>query len=231
MTLTISSPPDAGQEPGTMLPTPTVAEVVARLGDVPLERILNAPPLGTATEADLLLRTEAADKRLCELVDGILVEKTMGFLESRLAHLLGFYLETFLTTHDLGAVFGADSPVRLADGQVRAPDVSFYRWARFPDGLLPEGQALPIAPDIAVEVISLSNTRREMERKVIEYFAAGTQRVWYVYPKEQRVQVFTKVDESYELHEDDLLTDDELLPGFSLSIRIWFTRARSRRRE
>lgn len=209
--------------------SPTLADLVARLGNVPLERILTVPPPGTATEKHLIAAAEAADKCLCELVEGVLVEKAMGNYESRLALLLGFYLEMFLTDHNLGAAFGSDTSFRVPGGRIRTPDVSFYRWKQLAPNFSPEDRIFDTAADIAVEVISLSNTRQEMATKLTDYFAAGTQRVWYVYPKERRVRVFSAVDKSRDLSEDDSLTDAELLPGFSLSIRAWFARAEGQR--
>src|SRR5438552_2114645 len=61
-----------------------VADLVHALGDIPLERIICDPSPGTATEADLLRRVEL-EKQLCELVNGTLVEKPMGLIESLIA--------------------------------------------------------------------------------------------------------------------------------------------------
>jgi hypothetical protein len=59
-----------------------LAELIHLLGDIPPERIRMHPLPGTATERDVLDALEAPQKRLCELVDGVLVEKTMGAMES-----------------------------------------------------------------------------------------------------------------------------------------------------
>ena len=89
----------------------TVAELIESLGDIPPERIRMHPCPGTATESDVLA-AHARDKRLCELVDGVLVEKPMGFDESRLALELGYVLVEFLRKHDLGVATGADGMLR-----------------------------------------------------------------------------------------------------------------------
>src|SRR5215210_5349558 len=81
-------------------PRRTMADVLEQLGDVPLRRVLADPPPGTATEQDVI-EVEAREKRLCELVDGVLVEKPMGFYESRVATVLSHFLEDFLDRHDL----------------------------------------------------------------------------------------------------------------------------------
>src|SRR4051794_10375287 len=83
--------------------TPTLADLQEQLGDIPTHRILLRPYPGTATEQDVIT-IEARENRLCELVDGVLVEKTMGYQESELALLLGFFLVGFVRQHDLGIV-------------------------------------------------------------------------------------------------------------------------------
>jgi Uma2 family endonuclease len=203
----------------------TIAELLESLGDIPPERIRMHPWPGTATEDDVLA-AHARDKRLCELVDGVLVEKPMGFDESRLALELAFVLIEFLRNHDLGIAAGADGMLCLMPGMVRIPDVSFISWERLPDQY---GQILPIAPDLAVEVLSSTNTPREMERKLREYFAAGTRLVWYIDLKARSVTVYTAADRSTVLDESQPLDGGDVLPGLSISIREIFERASRRR--
>ena len=168
-------------------PIPTLADLVRQIGSVPLERIPIWPPPGTATEADVLARPNG-EKRLCELVDGVLVEKAMGYYESRVALVLGRLLEEFLDDHDLGIVTGEAGLMRLAPGLVRIPDISFISWDRFPNRTLPRQQMLNFAPDLAVEVLSPGNTAAEMERKLREYFTHGTRLAWYVDPQQRTVR-------------------------------------------
>ncbi len=201
----------------------TMEELMDRLGGVPLSRIRLKPPPGTATEQDVI--EAEAHGRLCELVDGVLVEKPLAFYESRLAAILIYFLESFLETHDLGIVLGEGGMMQPAPGLVRIPDVAFYAWTQFSDRLLPRGQILVRTPDLAVEVISPSNTEREMERKRREYFTGGARLVWQVYPNPRRVRVYTAVDQFEEIGEDETLTGGAVLPGFTLSVRRWFERA------
>src|SRR3954467_9522345 len=93
-------------------PRRTMADLLEQLGDVPLHRVLAVPAPGTATEQDVI-DIEAREKRLCELVDGVLVEKPMGFYESRVAIVLSHLLENFLDQHDLGIVVGEAGMMRL----------------------------------------------------------------------------------------------------------------------
>jgi Uma2 family endonuclease len=208
----------------------TLADLLHRLGDIPLERIRFRPYLGTATEQDVI-EAEARTDRLCELVDGVLVEKAMGYYESRLAVVLIHFLENYLDGNDLGIVLGADGMTRMEPGLVRMPDVAFHSWSHFPNRLLPPGSFVEQAPDLAVEILSPSNTKGEMDRKRAEYFAGGSRLVWQVYPPSRRVRVYTSVDAFVELTDEETLDGGAVLPGFTLSIRRWFERAGQRSAE
>src|SRR5579871_2782297 len=110
--------------------TKTLARLRRDLGMIPAERIVLDPAPGTATEADIeVLRKRG---RLCELIDGVLVEKAMGWKESLWALLIGQYINNYLDHHPLGIALGADAFLRLMPGLVRAPDVSFISWERIP---------------------------------------------------------------------------------------------------
>jgi Uma2 family endonuclease len=74
------------------------------------------------------------------------------------------------------------------------------------------------APDLAVEVVSPSDTASEIEQKVQDYLRSGTQRVWVVYPDSRRVQVYSPDGTSRGYREDAAIEDQDLLPGFSLSL-------------
>jgi Uma2 family endonuclease len=202
----------------------TLAELIARLGSISLERIPTSPAPGSATEADVL-RRPGGEKRLYELVDGVLVEKPMGYFESLAAAVLIQLLRNFLDTVDLGLVLAPDATLRLAPGLVRLPDVSFVSWKHFPDRQLPDEQIPDLVPDLAVEILSPSNTSAEMDRKVREYFQAGTSLVWLVDPRARTVRVYTGVARSVLLAETDTLDGGDVLPGFQLSVREWFDRA------
>src|SRR5204862_3400091 len=122
-------------------------------------------------------------------------------------------------------VLGEAGLMRVAPGQIRVSDVAFYSWEHFPHGLLPRGQILDLVPDLAVEILSPTNTRKEMARKRREYFAGGAKLVWEVYPEKRLVHVFTSPREKTTVDEDGTLDGGTVLPGFSLSVREWFDRA------
>jgi Uma2 family endonuclease len=200
----------------------TIAELIDKLGVSP-QRIRYEPRPGMGTEEDVIALN--ARGILCELIDGVLVEKIMGQYESRLAMWLGHFLLSFLEEHDLGIVHGPDSPHRLATGLVRYPDLAFVSYSRLPGGRPTREPIAPWVPDLAVEIISVGNTAQEMDLKLEAYFAAGVRMVWYVYPEARTIRVYEAVDRFTELGEDDTLTAGDLLPGFELPIRKWFEKA------
>ena len=209
-------------------PPETLACLLSRLGGISPERIAADPPPGTAGVDDLLTPRSGGD-RLYELVDAMLVEKAMGYYESVLATVLIHMIYQFLDLHDLGIVGGPDGMLQLVPGLVRAPDVSFIRWDRIPDADLSVDAFPEIAPDLAVEVISKGNTPGEMRRKLQEYFDAGCRMVWYLYPEERAVHVYTSPDECSIVAEDGVLDGSPVLPGFSVPVQEWLKRARVRK--
>ena len=201
----------------------TVAALVKHLG-VPAKRIRLVPTPGTAKEKDAI-HAEARCGRLCELIDGVLVEKAMGFWESYLAIRIIGFLQPFVSKNDLGIVLGADGMVSGRRGQVRMPDVCFFSWHRFPDRILPLGAVLRMTPDLAIEVLSPSNTKKEMTRKRRENFAGGAKLVWEVDPKKKLVHVYTSAEESTVFKVGDSIAGGDVLPGFKLAVRDIFDKS------
>lgn len=199
----------------------TVAELLRRLGNVPASRVRLRPMPGTAAEADVTAAHDR-DGRLCELVDGVLVEKTMGFKESEVAGLILHFLIAFVRPRHLGIVTAPDGPMRLLPGLVRIPDVAFVSWDRLPGRKRPAAAVPDLAPDLAVEVLSKGNTRAEMARKLREYFAAGTRLVWLVDPRTRTVRVHSGPRTSRRLGPGDVLDGGDVLPGFTLPLQDLF---------
>jgi Uma2 family endonuclease len=195
----------------------TVADLLARFGAIPHRRIRHDPPPGSATEDDVL-EIQEREKRLYELVDGVLVEKTVGVQESFLALILGSLLREFVDRHQMGFVLGADGTARLFPGRVRIPDLSFISWDRFPNRQVPRLSMVDFCPDLVVEVLSPGNTQEEMDEKLKNYFGSGARLVWYVDPARRIVQVYTAVDAARDLREGDTLDGGTVLPGFSVPL-------------
>lgn len=201
-----------------------LADLLHSLGDIPADRVHLKPAPGTATERDLLAFLENRN-RLAELVDGTIVEKPVGLPEARLANCLTYFAERFLDDFDLGITSGADSTLRIVPDNIRLPDFSFFRWDGIPDRKILKIQCPILIPDLAVEILSPSNTKREMARKRGEYFSAGTRLVWEVEPDTKTVRVYTDADTFTTVDESGTLSGGDVMPGFTLSVRKWFERA------
>lgn len=203
----------------------SLGDLQRHLGGIPADRVRLYPLPGTGIPDDADRSCESGTS-LCELVDGVLVEKPMGTLESFVAMEVAFALRTWLETHRLGVVLGADGLLQLGPQLVRGPDVSFLRWERFPDRKLPVERVWAVVPDLAVEILSQGNTPAEMERKVADYLGAGTRLVWIIDPA-SRTAVVHAADESggvarMAIDASGELQAGDVLPGFSLKLATVF---------
>ena len=197
-----------------------LSDLLIDLGNVPLSRVRMEPSPGTATEEDLLLCNSNGTR--CELVDGILVEKIMGWRESLIALALGRLLSAFVLARNLGLVTGPDGMMRILKSQVRGPDVAFISWERLPGGKVPTDRVPEIVPDLAVEVLSDGNTYAEMARKRREYFHAGVCQVWMVDINQRTVAVYHDITKCEVLNETQSLVGGDVLPGFEISLAELF---------
>jgi Uma2 family endonuclease len=205
-------------------PTPdwTVDRLSKHFGGISAERILLDPEPGTATEEDLL-RREGRGRILCELVDGCLVEKPVSIRESAIALIIARLLGNYLEQRPLGILTGADGPIRLRPGLVREPDVGFISWDSIGADEFPDKPIAELLIDLAIEILSASNTSKEMKRKINEYFAHGSKLVWLIDPKKKTVDVYRSPTDKKRLTEDQTLRAPRVLPGFSLSVRVLFS--------
>ena len=198
-------------------PELTLQDLADRFGPMPLRRVRMNPRPGTATEEDLI-RIDEHEDRICELIDGILVEKDVSSLASLIAIRIAKLLANFVDDRGLGFVLGEQALLRLVIGRVRAPDVTFIRGDQVPGGEFPNEPISDLTPTLAVEVMSPGNTTREMDEKLDEYFASGSKLVWYVYPDRKEIEVYTKRDERRTLGASDVLDGGTVLPGFSVRV-------------
>jgi Uma2 family endonuclease len=195
----------------------TLADVVRQLGDIELSRIRMRPAPGTATPDDVA-SIKAHEQRLFELVDGVLVEKVMGFRESLVAIFLARILGNFISPRNLGLVVGADGMMRLQANTVRIPDVAFIAWSRLPEGKVPQTAVPDVVPTLAVEVLSATNTAAEMSRKRREYFAAGVELVWEVDIHQRIVTVYTSAESLRVIRDGEILSGGRVLPEFEIPL-------------
>ena len=161
------------------------------------------------------------DGKSYELVDGRLVERNMGAESSEVGGNLYFHLRLFCKDRDLGLVWPADNGYQCfphAPGLVRKPDVSFVRRGRLPGDIAPRGW-VRIPPDLAVEVVSPGDTAEDLEEKLEDYQKAGVPLVWVIYPKARKARVFRPDGPPAELEEDDVLSGEDVIPGFCCPLR------------
>lgn len=201
--------------------TQNIAELLEKLGGIDPSRVFLKKSLEPATEADLIAMNERGHT-LCELVDGLLVEKGLGYTESELTLILAGYLRAFIVPRNLGLVSGAGGMMRLRPGLVREPDLAFASWDRIPGRRRPTAAIAAFAPDLAIEVLSKSNTRKEMARKRREYFKAGVRLVWEVDPKARTVAVYESPEGPIVLEVGQTLDGGQVLPGFALPLADLF---------
>lgn len=199
----------------------TLSDLAERFGPMPFGRILQNPAPGTATQKDVLALLRK--NRLCELVDGVLVEKVMGFKESVLAGQIIILLGAFVRSRRLGVIAVPDGLVRLAQGLVRIPDVSFVSRSRLPGGKVPRQPIPDLVPNLAVEVLSEGNTEQEMSRKLRDYFDTGVELVWFFDPSNRTVKVFTSPEKCRILKGSQMLTGGTVLRGFKVRLTEIFS--------
>jgi Uma2 family endonuclease len=128
-------------------------------------------------------------------------------------------LHQYVKLNNLGRVYAAETGFKLESDPdtVRAPDIAFVSRERIQAAGRIQGYRGG-APDLAVEVVSPGNTKREMAEKVKEYFAAGARLVWIVSPKLKTVTVYRSPSDIITLTEKDTLEGDEVVPGFQIPV-------------
>ena len=174
------------------------------------------------TLEDLL---ERDDGPLYELVDGHLEALEVGTWSSYVAGVILRLLNEHCTKHRLGWVLPADTiyAINPVDpDRSRRPDVSFLRFDRLTVEEAQTQAVLRIPPDLAVEVLSQNDTAWKAGPKVREYLTAGVRCVWLVNPADRTVSVYWPDRPGLILRDTDDLAVEDLLPGFSVRVGVFF---------
>jgi Uma2 family endonuclease len=175
------------------------------------------------TEAEIQALPD--DGYLHEVVNGELVMSPKNtFQHEQICGRLYFALESFNRMHRLGAVSGSSMGFWMKNRNCRAPDVSFVPKERLLRlGFKPDAKFFfPGAPDLAVEVLSPSNTRAEIDERLRDFFGSGAQIAWVVHPEEQFVELCHSLTDRQVLGSGESLVGEHLLPGFSIPVADLF---------
>jgi Uma2 family endonuclease len=158
---------------------------------------------------------------LYEVVDDQVVELApMGAYEVWIATVLVARLATFATQHQLGrAVQEMLFDLTMATGRKRRPDVAFVSFDRWPlHRRIPRAEAWEVVPNLAVEVVSRTDSGDYIVDKVAEYFHAGVERVWVVFPSQGQVYIYDSPTSVCILTRTDEVSGDPILPHFRLPL-------------
>lgn len=159
-----------------------------------------------------------------ELIDGVWVEKSMSNVAAAVESNLNATVNTYVRVKKLGFVLTESARYQLFSTQskrLRRPDLSFIRFGRLQDEKLPD-KTIQLAPDLAVEVISPTDSAEEVETKLDEYLRAGVRLVWVIYLPTRNVWAY-KADGTAKLYRSgDTLPGEDVLPGFAVPVADLF---------
>ena len=177
------------------------------------------------TAEDLWKQTD--DSYRYELVKGVIHRMPpAGFEHGIRTSEIGSLLTVHVKKHKLGYVCCAETGFKISQNPdtVRAPDAAFVRQAAIDEcdeGGIPRGY-WEGAPDLAVEVISPSDTYTEVAEKVDEWLNAGCAMVWVLNPRRETVEVYRSPKDITVLHGDDTLDGEDVIEGFQCQVRDLF---------
>ena len=175
------------------------------------------------TAEEFFALPDPPDGSQLELVRGMVVTMSNpGLRHGEAQGNVYFEIKLFLKSNRLGRVFVESGLItdRKPD-TVRGPDVSYYSKERLPLDKEVIGWH-DQAADLCVEVVSPSNTKKEMRAKIKEYFFAGVRMVWIVDPEDRSATVLRAPDEGRTLYDDATLDGGDVLPGFACKVSDLF---------
>lgn len=184
--------------------------------------------VATRVTAEEFAEMEFGEDRAELVGGGIEIMPPSGFEHGELTGEIFGLLRDHNRSQRAGKIVGAETGFRLAEDTVRAPDAAFVSNERLQEVRERTGQTrfpsfLPTAPDLAAEVVSPSDRADDISSKIADYFEFGTRLVWFFYPSQRTVHVFTSPTQVRILTQADTLDGGEVLPGFSCSVREIFS--------
>ncbi len=167
---------------------------------------------------------QADDGYQYELVKGVIRRMPpAGFEHGIRTAEIGSLLNVHVKKHKLGYVCGAETGFKISQNPdtVRAPDAAFVRQAAIDEQGIPKGY-WEGAPDLAVEVISPSDTYTEVAEKVDEWLNAGCAMVWVMNPRRETVEVYQSPEDITVLRGNDILDGGDVIEGFQCQVQDLF---------
>lgn len=158
-----------------------------------------------------------------ELVNGEVIDVgNSGMEHGYIASILNILVGGYVLTQKLGVVCDSSTAFAMNTGNRCSPDFSFVSKERL-QGIrrLPKG-FFQGAPDLAVEVISPSNTFEEIHEKLVEYFESGCRLAWVINPDEQSILVYRQPQPDHLLKMTDTLTGEDVIPGLEIPVAELF---------
>jgi Uma2 family endonuclease len=178
-----------------------------------------APHKTTVEQFEAFIALPENADRSFELINGEIVEKMPTVPHGRYAARITLKLGAYLEDKQIGFVVteARFRPEHDTENDL-IPDVAVIQ-----EGM-PEPDTGPglYMPMLAVEIKSPHDSLRQMRKKAYYYLANGARMVWLIVPDKRVVEVITADEETLYL-EEDVLTAEELFPGFSLPVRAIFS--------
>jgi Uma2 family endonuclease len=153
-----------------------------------------------------------------ELIDGKVYPVVSNNRSSRIAASIVIFIGAYVKANKLGYITGADGGY-VVSGERLIPDIAFMSKARQPQPS--KATYNPLAPDLAVEVLSPSDDDSNVRLKLTSYLNAGTT-VWIVDPDAETVEVYIPKQQPSKLSIKDTLSGGDVLQGFEIAIRDIF---------
>lgn len=192
-----------------------------RTNEIPISNIVSKTNKNGKVRSDASINRFLIKDKGYEYINGKLEKKKMPTAKhSGVATRLSGEIYIYLKTNKIGRVYSDNTLFQIGENK-RIPDVSFVSNEKIP----PTGEPLEIwnfAPDLAVEVISPSETHNKVERKIPDYFDAGVSQVWKIVPELKTLTIYFSPTKTKILTETDELICEEILPKFRLALREIF---------
>ena len=179
-------------------------------------------PVSAISDDELMLMSSANPQlRFERNADGTLVTMPpTGGISGNRELKAGAYLLAWVESHDLGEAFSSNTGFRLANSAVKSPDAAFVAKDRLPQGWdQGEDRFLDLAPDLAIEIRSKTDTLSQLQAKMQEYIANGVKLGWLIDRQNQQAFVYRSDLSITQYPATAILSGEDVVPGFTLPLK------------